>query len=49
MIGALPGVVLVLLAQYVIKGEMQLTIGAPGILLAVVGCVVGFLVGRSRP
>lgn len=48
VIGALPGVALVVLAQYVIEGEMQLTIGAPGILLAVVGCVAGFVVGRSR-
>ena len=44
-IGAMPGVVLVLLAQFVIKGEMQLTVGAPGIVLAVVGAVAGFVVG----
>ena len=44
-IGAMPGVILVLLAQFVIKGEMQLTVGAPGILLAVAGAVAGFAVG----
>ena len=49
-IGALPGVILVLLAQFVIKGEMQLTVGAPGIMLAVVGAVAGFAVGlRTSP
>ena len=44
-IGAAPGVILVLLAQFVIKGELQLTIGAPGILLTVIGAIAGFLVG----
>jgi len=47
-VGAVPGLVLVLLAQFVIKGEMQLTVGAPGIVLAVVGVVVGFAIGWSR-
>ena len=47
-IGAAPGVVLVLLAQFVIKGEMQLTIGAPGIVVAAVGSIVGFIVGWGR-
>jgi hypothetical protein len=51
VIGAVPGLILVLLAQFVIKGEMQLTVGAPGILLAIAGAVIGFVVGlmwRSR-
>jgi hypothetical protein len=50
VIGATPGVILVLLAQFVIKGELQLTVGAPGILLAVAGAIAGFAVGlRTSP
>lgn len=45
VIGALPGVILVLLAQFVIEGEMQLTVGAPGILLAIAGAIIGLVVG----
>lgn len=48
LIGATPGVLLVLLAQFVIEGEMQLTVGAPGIILAPVGAVVGLIVGIVR-
>lgn len=48
VIGATPGVVLVLLAQFVVTGEMQLTVGAPGLLLAVVGGVTGLVVGFVR-
>jgi hypothetical protein len=48
VIGAVPGVILVLLAQFVIEGEMQLTVGAPGILLAAVGGIAGFAVGWRR-
>ncbi len=51
LIGATPGVLLVLLAEFVIDGEMQLTVGAPGLILAVVGAVAGLVVGslRARP
>ena len=48
VIGAVPGLILVLLAQFVIKGEMQLTVGAPGILLAIAGAIVGLIVGLAR-
>lgn len=48
LIGATPGVLLVLLAEYVIDGEMQLTVGAPGIILAVIGAVAGLVVGGLR-
>jgi hypothetical protein len=47
-LGAAPGLVLVLLAQFVIDGEMQLTVGAPGILLAVAGALVGLVYGSRR-
>jgi hypothetical protein len=45
LVGATPGILLVLLAQFVISGELQLTVGAPGIMIAVLGLVVGFGVG----
>jgi hypothetical protein len=48
VVGALPGVILVLLAQFVINGEWQLTIGAPGILIAVFGAILGAFVGSRR-
>jgi hypothetical protein len=48
VIGAAPGLILVFLAEFVIEGEMQLTIGAPGILLAVAGAVIGFVLGWNR-
>lgn len=48
LIGATPGVLLMLLAEFVIEGEMQLTVGAPGLILAVVGAVAGLLVGSLR-
>lgn len=48
LIGATPGAILVLLAQFVIEGEMQLTIGAPGMLLAVAGGVAGIIVATLR-
>lgn len=47
-VGALPGIILVLLAQFVIKGEMQLTVGAPGIIIGVLGAIIGFVVGWGR-
>lgn len=47
-LGAAPGIVMVLLAQFVIKGEMQLSIGAPGIVIAVLGLLLGFLFGWNR-
>jgi hypothetical protein len=48
VIGAVPGLILVLLAEYVIEGEMQLTVGAPGFLLAIAGAVAGLVVGLRR-
>lgn len=45
VVGALPGVALVLIAQFAIDGEMQLTVGAPGLLLAVAGAVLGLAYG----
>lgn len=48
LIGAAPGLVLVLLAQFVISGEMQLTVGAPGMLLAVAGGAAGLVLGLRR-
>lgn len=50
LIGAGPGLLLVLFATFAIEGEMQLTVGAPGILIAVVGGIGGLLVGlRTKP
>jgi hypothetical protein len=46
--GMAPGLILVLLALFVIKGEWQLTVGAQGIVLAVAGVVVGCVVGVVR-
>lgn len=48
LIGALPGVILVLVAQFIIDGEMQLTVGAPGFLLAFVGGAAGLVTGARR-
>ena len=48
-IGAAPGLVLVLLATFVIQGEMELTVGAPGILIALTGAGAGFVYGIRRP
>lgn len=48
LIGAAPGVLLVLLAEFVVDGEMQLTVGAPGLLLTAIGAVVGLIVGSQR-
>lgn len=45
LLGSLPGVAMVLVAQYLIEGEMQLTVGAPGLLLAGFGAAVGFAYG----
>ena len=45
--GALPGAILFLVAQFLIEGEWQLTIGAPGMFIgvgvAIAGAVIGFL------
>jgi hypothetical protein len=48
IIGVTPGLILVLLAQFVIEGEWQLTVGAAGVLLGGGGAVVGFVLGLSR-
>lgn len=47
-IGAAPGALLVLLAEFVVDGEMQLTVGAPGLLLAAIGAAAGLFVGAFR-
>ena len=49
VVGALPGIIIVLIAQFVIVGEMQLSIGAPGILIAIAGAVAGAVFGFMRP
>ena len=48
-IAAAPGLMLVLLATFVIQGEMELTVGAPGILIALAGAVTGVVYGLQRP
>ncbi|MCE7008358.1 hypothetical protein LWC34_36935 [Kibdelosporangium philippinense] len=45
MYGVLPGAFLVLLTQFVISGEWQLTIGANGLEIAFLGFVIGGIVG----
>lgn len=53
LLGALPGFVLILIAEYAIEGEVQLTVGVGGIWLAVAGALVGLILGlrgqRRRP
>jgi hypothetical protein len=48
VLGALPGLLLVLVAQFGIEGEMQLTIGVWGIWLAVAGALIGLVIGLRR-
>ena len=48
IIGVTPGLILVLLAQFVIEGEWQLTVGASGVLLGGAGALAGFVLGLSR-
>jgi hypothetical protein len=48
LVGAFPGLALVLVAEFVIEGEMQLTVGAPGLVLAAVGAVLGAAFGLRR-
>jgi hypothetical protein len=48
LLGAAPGLALVLIAQFAIQGEMQLTVGAPGLWLAVVGAVAGLIFALMR-
>ena len=48
VLGALPGLVLVLVAQYLVEGEVQLTVGVAGIWLAVAGGVVGLVLALRR-
>lgn len=45
LVGAMPGIVLILIAEFLVDGEMQLTVGAPGILLAVAGAIIGLGLG----
>jgi hypothetical protein len=45
VLGVLPGAFLVFLAEFVITGEWQLTVGAPGFALAGIGAIAGFAVG----
>ena len=47
-IGASPGLILLLLAFFVIKGEWALTIAALGLFVTAVGAIAGFTVGWSR-
>lgn len=45
LIGVLPGLIMYLIAEFLIKGEWQLTIGAPGILIGICGAILGFALG----
>lgn len=47
LLGALPGLVLVGIAQWVIDGEQQLTVGTGGMWLALLGGIAG-AVGAVR-
>jgi hypothetical protein len=47
-LGALPGLMLIVLARFVITGEMELTVGAPGFVLAPVGALLGLVIGLRR-
>ncbi|MDQ4145337.1 MAG: hypothetical protein M3198_16670 [Actinomycetota bacterium] len=48
VVGVIPGLLLILLARFVIQGEMQLTVGAPAILLAIVGGLAGFILAFRK-
>ena len=47
--GALPGAILFLVAQFLIEGEWQLTIGAPGMFIGVGGAIAGAVIGFLYP
>lgn len=48
LIGVAPGLIMYLIAEFLIKGEWQLTIGAPGIVIGVAGAILGFALGVAR-
>jgi hypothetical protein len=48
LFGALPGVLLVLVAQFLVNGEPQLTVGVAGMWLAVAGALAGVIVALRR-
>jgi hypothetical protein len=48
LLGAVPGVLIVLIAQLVIEGEQQLTFGVLGMWLAIIGAAAGLLVMLRR-
>lgn len=48
VVGALPGLLLLFLAYFVIEGEWQLTVGAPGFILAPLGFLGGAVYGWMR-
>jgi hypothetical protein len=48
LVGALPGLMLVLIAQIAIEGEQQLTVGVAGMWLAGIGAVAGAVVAGRR-
>ena len=47
-IGSAPGLLLIAIATFFLQGEVELPVGAPGILVAVFGGVVGFGYGLLR-
>jgi hypothetical protein len=48
LLGALPGLMLVLIAQFAIEGEQQLTVGVAGMWFAAVGAVAGMVIAGRR-
>lgn len=48
LLGALPGVLLVLVAQFLVNGEPQLTVGVAGMWLAAAGALAGVIVALRR-
>ncbi|MDQ3938412.1 MAG: hypothetical protein M3253_07000 [Chloroflexota bacterium] len=47
-LGLVPGLLLVLIAQFVITGEAQLTVGTAGLWLAAAGGGTGLLIAYRR-
>jgi hypothetical protein len=48
LLGALPGVLLILVAPFLVNGEPQLTVGVAGMWLAAAGALAGVIVALRR-
>lgn len=48
IVGGLPGLIIYLIAEFLVRGEWQLTIGAPGILIGICGLILGFALGVAH-